>query len=435
MLTLLCMPRRRKAWDLAKNRSGVRDAHVQDLQKNVLGIELSIPAHGKLCVEVPKGMLTLAVRKWPAHTCEVADVGDFKISMQSDGLQNPSTPGQASLTITHHDSAEQTSLPLCTLVMNEWHAVALPLVKGVQVSKILTAAEHVWKKQCVLYETSCIGSLQLPQLPKSLSALSALCLSPATPHKAHPQHIESFALPHKFRTLLQYNCKLVSLLQQACCDHQLSRSRGMVVNAGIAWNSTVTNNQWSEMILAETLEVVPLVGELPRPEDRICTRLSVKSTTGVHKIPVYSATKEALDIITHSIGNLSDAHKGLFYLFSKQGTPVVLTSIPDRKAIESAFANLQDARSPCRANSLQAISHTSDAKQVLFVLHAAREIAKRQLHDTNRELKEFTCQWLKQAVSHMPESRHLFRQGASLHTCDCMAALLCVAEDFSAVVS
>ena len=433
MLTPLCMAPKRSARGSRKHT--IRDAQIRDLEKNVLAITVCIPSQGKLCVEVPKGMLTLAVRKWPSHTCEVAEVGNFKISMQSNGLQDPAKPGQASLTVSHQGHNEQSSLPLCTLVMNEWHAIVLPLLHGVNVHNILSAAEHVWKKQCVLFETSSIGTLQLPKLPTSLAALDAQCLSPSTPNSAYRRRLESFALPHKFRTLLQYNCKLVSLVQQACCDNKLSRSRGLVVNAAIAFNSTLKSNVWHEVILADTLEVVPIVNNLPCVESTICTRLSVKTKSGIQKVPVYCANEEAINILTHSIGRPANPRAGMYYFFSKNGIPVLLGTISNRQAIESAVANLADSRSPYKINMLKPINEASNAKDILFVLHAAMEITKTLPVCNATGLKEFTRKWLHQASAHMPIAQELFRQAASLQTCDCIAALMCVASEFSAVVS
>lgn len=434
MLTRLCMAPKRIARGTRKHT--IQHARILDLEKNVLAITLCIPSQGKLCVEVPKGMLTLAVRKWPSYTCEVAEVGNFKISMQSNGLQDASTPGQASLTVSHQGPDEQASLPLCTLVMNEWHAMVLPLLHGVNVHNILSAAEHVWKKQCVLFETSCIGTLQLPKLPTSLATLDAQCLSPSsppTPNTAYTRRLESFALPHKFRTLLQYNCKLVSLVQKACCDNKLSQSRGLVVNAAMAFNCDLKSKVWHEMILADTLEVVPIVNNLPCVQSTICTRLSVKTKSGIQKVPIYCANEEAIDILTHSIGRPANSRTTMFYFFSKNGIPVLLSTISDRQAIESAVANLTDSRSAYKINMLKPIHEASEAKDILLVLHAAMTITKTLPNSSASDLKQFTRKWLHQASAQMPVAQELFKQAASLQTCNCIAALMCVASDFSPV--
>lgn len=428
----------------SKHARRLQNTSIRSMQQNSITITLQMKGDDKVAIDVPKGLLTLAVHRWSEHICNVAECGDFKISVESSGFDNKDKQGHGSLTIFHVDSGGGPDTPICSLLMNEWHAVAVPLVASINTGNILLAAEHVWKKQSIVPATTCIGSLQLEPLPASLIEFQTHYDLTSTSFAVPPKS-ETYSLPHKFKAFLHYNCKLVSLLQSSGIGENLSACRGLLVNSAMAWNCTMQSQLWPEAILAQSLQVAPLVNSLPRDAHSICARLSLKTSEGLHKIPVYAAGDDAMEIISHSLALSSKKASKMFYFFSKNNMPVLITSTLCQSQTDRSMQCLQDSRTNHKKLLLKAYDQIETAQDALALLHAARQVHKQQVllmpasqrkNNANAaEWRNFVRQWLYKSSTKLPEAGALLSQAVNLDTCDCLPALLCMAQDFSPVCS
>ena len=203
----------------------------------------------EIMIPVLKGLFTIANTKQCGEVCEVSRHGNFQLFFQAMQAGKSTTQRVGKLTLVHSADNGRSQGKVATMLLNASHAVVLDHIPNLHSKGLLSAAEHVWKKILTLPEISLENDFELPPLPTSLHDFATQTLTARNDQvdvqgDSDIQIQESFAYPHQFRSTFHYNSKLISLLQGTCCQYDLSRSRGLVLNAALAWNSSRIESQW-----------------------------------------------------------------------------------------------------------------------------------------------------------------------------------------------
>lgn len=410
-----------------KGRLLIKNVIVKSIQEEPLVVKiLSLQEGFGTSLVVEKGFVHVASRVFPGDDCIVAENGPFSVKIHVD----KGSPSQnlAVLTAYHH------TRPLAKIDVRNTAVERHELVAGITVSGLENVAEHLVKKIAVMPRTSLIGSFDIDLGSASgcdfkhfaTNALS--CTAPIVERDVKGAGFVSCPLPHTMKTAFHFNNKLISIIHSAYTDYDLPRSRGIFLNAALAYNSTYQNKTTDYRgILADTLETIPLTAQLPQ-SGIVRTRLSVKGANGVMKVPVYEADQDTVQLLSAVWGSsCSPVARPVFYLFSREGVPI-LFGCPLDRTLQGVRKTMTDSTGRSWTGPVEKAASVGDA---LHILNYAHEVWLRdpEAQKLSGSWKAFASQWKKISTQAFPESAHILREAAHSTTCRSVPALLCLIQE------
>jgi hypothetical protein len=377
-------------------------------------------------LSIDKGFVHVASKVYPGDECTLSENKPFSVRMNVMGMEKQKHI--AIMRVMHEQS------PICSVMIDSAAVHRIESIPGFSVTGLDNVAEHLLKKNSLIPRTTLIGSfdLNLASLPNM--DFVSLC-NTIFEHNTPPSASEMMRdctpkcmLPHSMKTTFHYNNKLVSLINTAYTDYDLPHSRGLLLNACLAFNSSYKNSPTDyRAIVVDTLETVPLTACLS-PSDRIRTRLSVKTSNGVQKIPVYEADDDTLQLLVGTWGVSESAVKRpVLYLFSVQNVPI-LFGAPLERTLEEA----RSIMSHSRGNSWQKpLSTATNVVDLLHIMNFGKEVWRRDSVCQKQHpgaWQKFATRWKDYASAMFPASAHIFHEAAYGATCSSIPALICLLE-------
>ena len=384
-------------------------------------------AEAKLCVplQVDKSFIHIAASMKADTECTLAENGPFSVVLTT-------AAGNSRSAVLATIAARHIQSDVSVIQVKATHTETIREVAGVEVTGLEGVAVQLLKKVAIVPSCGLMGTFDMKGVASRPFAQFARAVAGEAGGEGsiQPRGEQGMRvwchMPHSFKTLFHFNTKLISFIQSAYTDYNLPLSRGIVLNAALAYTSPLSGpHAESSAIIANTLETVPLSDPLPRDAE-VHTRLSLKTTDGVIKVPVYRASEETRQLLAGVWGTTSlPAAQRVLYFFSRSNVPV-LFACPLQRTLEDVRAvNTNQTAFEWSAP----LATMSSLPEALRVLHYGQQVwfcDRAGQRENPQAWPRFCKAWLQTSSQLFPASKHILEEAAAAPACNSVAGLLCL---------